>query len=140
MTASQETPAASLLLRLVAAALALVGASAFNPCSQAYISELMGDPFTSEEKAADGSIDLESSDPPHTLAAHSYLLSASHLFIPPSLRSLLQAHHTAHCRRCARSPLVDDDRPHLCGCVLSIASADLEAVLYRIEGMPSMAW
>jgi hypothetical protein len=50
------------LLRLVAAALALVGASAFDPCSQAYISELMGDPFTSEEKAADGSIDLESSD------------------------------------------------------------------------------
>ena len=41
------------------------------------------------------------------------------------------------CRRCA--PLVHD-RPSLCGRVLSIASADLEAVLYRVEGMPGMAW
>ena len=31
-------------------------------------------------------------------------------------------------------------RPNLCRCILSIAPADLEAVLYRIEGMPGVAW
>lgn len=44
-----------------------------------------------------------------------------------------------HCRRVLRSPLVHG-RPSLCRCVLSITSADLEAVLYRVEGMPGMAW
>ena len=46
---------------------------------------------------------------------------------------------STHCRRVLRSPLVHG-RPSLCRCVLSITSADLEAVLYRVEGMPSMAW
>jgi hypothetical protein len=39
----------------------------------------------------------------------------------------------------ARSAVVHG-RPSLCRRVLSIASADLEAVLYRIEGLPGMAW
>ena len=39
----------------------------------------------------------------------------------------------------ARSAVVHG-RPSLCRCILSIASADLEAVLYRIEGMPGVAW